>query len=45
MIRGRHFGMLLWLLFAGLAFAELAVPPLTARVTDQAGLLTAVQRQ
>jgi uncharacterized protein len=37
--------LLLWLLFAGLARAELAVPPLAARITDQAGLLTAAQRR
>jgi uncharacterized protein len=36
--------LLLWLLFAGLACAELAVPPLVNRVTDEAGLLSAAQR-
>jgi len=37
--------LLLWLLLAGVARAELAVPALTTRVTDQAGLLTDGQRQ
>ncbi len=37
--------LLLWLPLAGIAHAELAVPPLVTRVTDQAGLLTAAQRQ
>ncbi len=45
MNRGWRYGVLLWLLFAGIAHPELAVPPLAARVTDQAGLLTAAQRQ
>jgi uncharacterized protein len=31
------------LLLAGLAFAQLAVPPLTARVTDQTATLDATQ--
>jgi len=37
--------LLLWLLLAGVARAELAVPPLTTRITDQAGLLTDGQHQ
>lgn len=38
-------GLLLWLLLVGVAHAELAVPALTTRVTDQAGLLSDGQRQ
>jgi uncharacterized protein len=46
MIRDWRYGwLLLWLLLAGIARAELAVPPLAVRVTDQAGLLTDAQRQ
>jgi uncharacterized protein len=46
MIRDWRYGwLLLWLLFVGSARAELAVPPLVTRITDQAGLLTAAQRQ
>ncbi len=45
-IRDWHYGwLLLWLLLVGVAHAELAVPALTTRVTDQAGLLTDRQRQ
>ncbi len=45
-IRGWNYvWLLLWLSFAGVAQAELAVPALTTRVTDQAGLLTDAQRQ
>ncbi len=46
MIRDWRYGwLLLWLLLVGSARAELAVPPLVTRITDQAGLLTAAQRQ
>lgn len=46
MIRDWRYGwLLLWLLLAGIARADLAVPVLATRVTDQAGLLTAAQRQ
>ncbi len=45
-IRGWRCGwLLLWLLLAGFARAEVAVPALATRVTDQAGLLTDGQRQ
>lgn len=45
-IRGWRCGwLLLWLLLAGAARAEVAVPALASRVTDQAGLLTDEQRQ
>ena len=37
-------GLILWAMLAAAAFAQVAVPPLVARVTDTAGLLTAAQR-
>ena len=41
---GTRLWLLLLLLAGAGAWAEVAVPPLTARVTDLAGLLTASQR-